>query len=473
MPHIRVFRHYIHTPFLFLAAIESVVLAGALYLGHFTRFGAFPDEASYIISSVTFSVTQVACMVAMGVYGSHAREGITGMSLRTGVSMFLLGAAGMAILLYLFPALNIGRGVLLLAIVEGFLLVNIVRWFVFAKVNDSFFKTRVAVLGTGFRAQKIASRMRRRSDQRAFSLVGFIDPNNSGRNELVSEYGATIIRTDLSIPDYCESQKIQEIVVAMDERRRNQDAAGGLPLDELLECRMRGVLICDVQQFIEREAGKVDVDMLRPSWMVFSDGFIASSWRVATKRVFDLIASGILLFVTWPLMFATAISIWVEDGFRSPVFYRQTRVGRNGKLFEVIKFRSMRTDAEVRGAVWASQNDSRVTRVGAFIRKVRIDELPQLLNVLKGDMSFVGPRPERPVFVEELKEKIPFYDQRHRVKPGITGWAQLCYPYGASVEDAKEKLQYDLYYLKNHSLLLDLIILLQTVEVVLVGEGAR
>jgi len=202
--------------------------------------------------------------------------------------------------------------------------------------------------------------------------------------------------------------------------------------------------------------------------------FIANSWRYATKRAFDILISLTALLLVWPIMLAATIAIWVDSGFRGPILYRQTRVGLNGKPFPVMKFRSMRTDAEVDGqAVWASKDDPRVTRVGAFMRKTRVDELPQLANVLRGDMSFVGPRPERPQFVEELDEAITYYNHRHRVKPGITGWAQLCYPYGASVEDSKEKLQYDLYYLKNHSILLDMIILLQTVEVVLIGDGAR
>ena len=221
------------------------------------------------------------------------------------------------------------------------------------------------------------------------------------------------------------------------------------------------------------EAGKVDVDLLQPSWMVFSDGFVSGSGRGFVKRTFDIVAALGLLAITWPIMLITGFLIGVGSFFRDPIVYRQERVGLDGRTFEVMKFRSMRTDAEAQGAVWAMDNDPRITRIGAFIRKSRIDELPQLFNVLRGDMSFVGPRPERPVFVDELKENLPYYDERHKVKPGLTGWAQLCYPYGASVEDAKQKLQYDLYYLKNHSFLLDIIILLQTVEVVLVGEGAR
>jgi sugar transferase (PEP-CTERM system associated) len=470
-----------------LAAGELAIIAACFYLGHYTRLGNLEAVQPQLVGALTFAFIMVACMIAMGVYESRIREGMTGMILRTAVAVFLLGAAAMAILIYVFPVLEIGRGVLLIVSIEAFAAVNIFRWIVFAFMDESRFKTRVLVLGTGHRAVKIASRMRRRADQRAFKLLGFLDPHHAASSnqtvngsasangsDVISAYGATIIRTDLTLPEYCEHNDVEEIVVAMDERRRNLDAVGGLPLDELLECRLRGIQICDVQQFIEREAGKLDVDLLRPSWMVFSDGFIVGSWRVLSKRLFDLLASSLLLLVAWPIMLVTCLCIFLEDGFRSPVFYRQTRIGLNGKPFDVIKFRSMREDAEKSGqAVWATRNDTRVTRVGAIIRKSRIDELPQLFNVLKGDMSFVGPRPERPMFVEELTEKIPFYSERHRVKPGITGWAQLCYPYGASVEDAKEKLQYDLYYLKNNSLLLDMVILLQTVEVVLVGEGAR
>jgi sugar transferase (PEP-CTERM system associated) len=272
--------------------------------------------------------------------------------------------------------------------------------------------------------------------------------------------------------EFCREHHVAEIVVAVDERRRGEGGSVGLPMNELIECRLSGINVCDVQQFVEREACKVDVDLLRPGWLAFADGFVMRTRHRLLKRAFDLAASTVILLLAWPIMLLVALAIRVES--RGPVIYRQQRVGMNGEPFKLMKFRSM-YDAEESDepASWTLQNDPRVTRVGTFIRKTRLDELPQLFNVLRGDMSFVGPRPERPVFVGELTERIPYYDQRHRVKPGITGWAQLCYPYGASVQDAKEKLQYDLYYLKNHSLLLDLIILLQTVEVVLVGDGAR
>ncbi len=453
---------------------EAVIVFVAAYLGYLLRYQSLPDLVTYLPAAALFSTSLTIAMIAMGVHEARIREGFTAMMLRTAVAVFLLGALANAALSYVFPALAVDRSVLLLATLTAFLTLAVWRWLSFYFIDEDSLKARVVVLGTGQRALKIAARMRRTSDQRAFILVGFIElGSHPGTNE-VEKHGARIIKADGSLPDYCRENAVDEIVVAMDERRRNQDATGGIPLEELMECRLSGLRVSDVQQFIEREAGKIDVDLLRPSWMVFSDGFITSTWRAISKRSFDLFASLLLLSVAWPLMILTAFAIWVESRFRDPVFYRQQRVGLDGRLFDVLKFRSMRTDAEEDGkAVWVKRNDARVTRVGAFIRKSRLDELPQLFNVLKGDMSFVGPRPERPVFVEELSNEVPYYEQRHRIKPGITGWAQLCYPYGASIADSKEKLQYDLYYLKNHSLLLDMIILLHTVEVVLIGEGAR
>ena len=262
--------------------------------------------------------------------------------------------------------------------------------------------------------------------------------------------------------------RVDQVIVAVDDRRK------GLPMEELLRCRTRGVDVIDLLTFLEHEMGKIKLDLMYPSWLAFSEGFRRGFLRAMVKRGFDLGVSLLLLSAAFPIMLVTALLIWAESGFRGPILYRQMRVGERGQEFEVLKFRSMRTDAEKDGqAKWAQSNDPRVTRVGAFIRKYRIDELPQILNVLRGEMSFVGPRPERPQFVQGLNSKLPYYGERHQVKPGLTGWAQICYPYGASEEDAFEKLQYDLYYVKNHSLFLDLTILLQTAEVVLWGKGAR
>jgi sugar transferase (PEP-CTERM system associated) len=265
----------------------------------------------------------------------------------------------------------------------------------------------------------------------------------------------------------CERLGVTEVVVAMDDRRR------GFPIPELLECRLAGVDVTELLTFLERETGRVHIDVLNPSWMIFAQGFKRDPLRLLSSRALDLFASLAVLVVALPAMVLTFIAIKIEDGWQAPALYRQARVGLGGKVFKVLKFRSMRQDAELNGAQWAQYADPRVTRVGAIIRKLRIDELPQVFNVLRGHMSFVGPRPERPEFVAQLAEKIPYYVQRHCVKPGITGWAQLCYPYGSSENDALEKLQYDLYYIKNNSLLFDLAILIQTAEVVLFGKGAR
>jgi sugar transferase (PEP-CTERM system associated) len=256
--------------------------------------------------------------------------------------------------------------------------------------------------------------------------------------------------------------------VAMEDRRR------GFPIAEFLECRFAGIDVTELLTFLERETGRVAIDVLNPSWLIFGTGFRRNPLRRLTARVLDLSGSALIVLLTVPIMLGTAVAIKLEDGLRAPVLYFQARVGLAGRRFHIIKFRSMRQDAEASGeAQWAQAADPRATKVGAVIRKLRVDELPQLFNVLRGDMSLVGPRPERPEFVAQLAERIPYYVERHHVRPGVTGWAQLCYPYGSSERDALEKLQYDLYYIKNNTLLFDLAILLQTVEVVLMGKGAR
>ena len=470
MPHIRILRHYVHTPYLLMSFIEAALLLAASLSGYYTRFQTMPSFEGYWPFAASFALVNVIGMAAMGVYASRVREGYIGMMLRTAVSMFLLATAALAVLSYLAPEFGVGRGVLLFSTMEGFVLLALWRWITARILGEDALKRRVLVLGTGERALSIARRMRRRSDRRAFVLEGFL--RDDGEEDRVSEFAARIVTTQQSLPEYCHEREIDEIVVARDNNRSG--SAPGLPLDELVECRFSGIEVCDIQAFVEREANRIDVDLLQPSWIIFSDGFVSNPSRTLVKRVFDILISLLLLSLTWPVMLLAALVIAVAGGFREPVLYKQKRVGLHGVPFEELKFRSMRTDAESDGAPqWAAVNDPRITKVGGFLRTTRIDELPQLFNVLRGEMSFVGPRPERPEFVVELTEQIPYYEQRHRLKPGITGWAQLCYPYGASVSDAKEKLQFDLYYLKNQSLLLDLIILFQTVEVVLVGEGAR
>jgi sugar transferase (PEP-CTERM system associated) len=403
----------------------------------------------------------------MGVYDSRLREGFASMAMRSVVSFCLLGAASLTILYYALPILYMGRGVLFLAVMISLVLVMPARWLFFEMVDARQLRRRVLIYGAGSTAARIQSAIA--ADRRQFG-IDVIACVAAGEEHPVVAAGTLIQCLPQDLLTYAHKERVSEIVIALDERRREEGAV--FPLSELLDCKLAGITVLDAMNFYERETGQVELSLLTPSWMLFSNGFRYSEFRDAGKRLFDLIVAVLLLAILWPFMFLTALAVMLETG--RPVFYRQMRVGLNGKPFNLYKFRSMSKDAEKDGkAVWAQKNDSRVTRVGGFIRNTRLDELPQIYNVLKGDMSFIGPRPERPEFVSELTQVIPFYDQRHRVKPGLMGWAQLKYPYGASVEDAVCKLRYDLYYTKNHSLLLDLLILVQTVEIILLGKGVH
>jgi sugar transferase (PEP-CTERM system associated) len=318
------------------------------------------------------------------------------------------------------------------------------------------------IIGVGNKAHKLIS-LNTSFIHKGFAIAGFISAPEE--ESVVDE--SLIIPSDSKLNEIVERNRIDEIVIALDDKRR------GMPINELLDCKMSGVTIIDTITFYEREKGIISLEDVYPSWLLFCDGFAQGGLRAFQKRLFDLFSSFILLMLTWPVMLITALVIWLESGGKDAVFYRQIRVGEGNKPFEVLKFRSMEANSEKNGAQWAQQQDNRVTRVGGIIRKYRIDELPQIFNVLKGEMSFVGPRPERPEFVAGFDKRIPYYRERHRVKPGITGWAQLSYPYGADEYDTIQKLQYDLYYVKNYSLFLDLSIMLNTVEVVLWGKGAR
>jgi sugar transferase (PEP-CTERM system associated) len=323
-------------------------------------------------------------------------------------------------------------------------------------------KRRILVFGTGSKAIEVRDALRK-SDTNAV-IVGYFAGANENDSIIQS---SRLVAQGGSLLDTAIALEADEIVIALSERR-----GGSMPMRELLDCRLNGIRVLDLASHFERTLGQIRLDSLYAGWLIFGEGFSQGAVRSLVKRVFDIIASLILLIVAAPVMVVTALAIGLETGF--PLLYRQERVGHNGRLFNVIKFRSMRQDAEKHGKpVWATSSDDRVTKVGRIIRKLRIDELPQLYCVLKGDMSLVGPRPERPFFVDQLTREIPFYAVRHSVKPGLTGWAQVCYHYGASTEDAAAKLQYDLYYVKNHSLFLDLVVLFETVGVVLTGKGAQ
>ena len=400
-------------------------------------------------------------MFTFGLYQSYVRHRRIDLLLRIALS-FALGGVALLTIYYVVPHAYIGRGVLAIALATGACAVMAVRWGVSRLSAAQMLKQRVLVYGAGNNANLINTRLRRKTDRQSFNVLGFVP----APNQPVNVDPGHVIHADETLCTLAERLDVDEIVIAPDERR------GGMPMEQMLKCVQQGVTITDLSTFFEREAGMVQLNVVDPSWLVFSGGFDYSTPRRLTKRFFDLLAACALLALAWPAMVLVAIAVKLES--KGPAIYRQVRVGEHGRHFEIVKFRSMRVDAESDGvARWAQPGDDRSTRVGKFIRKTRLDELPQLLLVITGEMSFVGPRPERPQFVEMLAQEIRYYDVRHSVKPGLTGWAQLRYPYGASVRDANEKLKYDLFYVKNHGMLFDLMIMLQTVEVVLFGRGAR
>jgi sugar transferase (PEP-CTERM system associated) len=325
------------------------------------------------------------------------------------------------------------------------------------------FVRRTLILGTGVEASAVEKSLSQLGTSVRF--IGFFPAKKNDQTQQVSSQKVLPGGSDLV--DAARRYNLDEIIVAVRERR-----GGVLPLRELLDCKLMGVRVLDLSSYYERAIGQIRLDTLHASWLIFGDGFRQGLLRSFIKRLFDIVSALMLLVLASPVMLAAAVAIVMENGF--PVLYRQERVGQGGRLFNLIKFRSMRADAEVDGKPrWAVNNDTRITQVGRVIRKLRIDELPQLINVLKGDMSLVGPRPERPYFVDQLAREIPFYAVRHSVKPGITGWAQVRYHYAASLDDAAQKLQFDLFYVKNHTLFLDVVVLFETVGVVLTGEGAQ
>lgn len=473
MSHVRIFRHYIHLPFVFLGLVDLLALTSAFMIAVFFRFfGHLPllEQAwSFVMpSAVAFGLVNLLVMLSLGVHQSRLEEGLTGMMLRS-ILALILSLPLLVLLGYLMPNYLwylAGDNVLPAASVFGFFLLGILRTLYFRLAGEHRFKRRVMVIGSGQRAAQLLQDLTTPFNRKGFHFVGFL--NRTEEQCLIPPELHLTLTSGETLQALTGRLRIQEIVVAVDDRRQS-----GLPMEQLLECRMDGVKIIDAASFYERESRKVALEMITPGWLVFTEGFSLSAAARLAKRSIDFAASLLLLLLAWPVMLLTALAIKLEDGIRAPVFYSQERVGLNGMTFRVHKFRSMGIDAEKGGAVWAQQNDQRVTRVGNVIRKLRIDELPQIFNVLKGEMAFVGPRPERPVFVRQLSDGIPFYNERHRTKPGITGWAQLCFAYADNEEDSREKLRYDLYYIKNRSLLLDILIILQTVEVILFKKGSR
>ena len=457
----------IRTPLLLMAGTELAVLFSAFYVAGLINSGNI-ETTEYSIGpiamkSILLSTFAMIGLISMGLYHFHQRIYFSEVAPRLVVGLIIGFIAG-EIVFYLIYGFAVDHRIVATAFVYSLVVLLGIRYFFVRTVDENRFRRRILIYGAGKRASRLTE-LRRRADRRGFAIAGQIEA--PGDSLQVNE--SNLLRCNgNSIADHAIEFNADEIVMAMDERR------GNLPLKELLEARLRGVAVIDLVEFLERETGKIRVDLVNPGWLIFSPGFRISRFRKFSKRIVDLFVSMVLVVVSWPVMLIVALAIKFEDGPAAPVLYRQLRVGQNGVNFEVLKFRSMSVDAEADGkAKWATENDSRITAVGTFLRKSRLDELPQVFNVLKGEMSIVGPRPERPEFVTELEVDIPYYAERHAVKPGVTGWAQLRYSYGASREDALEKLQYDLYYVKNQNLILDVMIILQTVEVVLWGKGAR
>ncbi len=462
---IRFFRQYIPGSVLLLLMLEIMVFSGSVYLAAILRSGDTIGLSflwHFLPKSLLFASAMSISLMLFRLYDYWQWSGgIQYLLPRLGAAL-TLGFVVMTLIFYVFPDTFMGRGVFAIAYLSSAFLVTILRLIVFRWANLEGLKRRVLVLGTGSRAARIGAMFRSGTVSHRLKVVGYLPMN--GTHHFVDR--STMLNDKGSLLDIARLHNVREIVIAIRDRR------GGLPLDELLECRMMGIKITELSAFFERETGQLPVESLNAGWIIHADGFENGIARDISKRIFDLLASGLLLIVSLPVMFIAALLVYLESG--APVLYRQERTGQDDCPFTIYKFRSMRKDAEKGGKPqWAATNDDRITRVGRVLRKLRIDELPQIFNVFKGDMSFVGPRPERPFFVEKLAKEIPYYKYRHSVKPGITGWAQVRYAYGASVEDSMEKLQYDLYYVKNHGLFLDLLILFATVRVVLFGKGAR
>ncbi|HET8870911.1 MAG TPA: TIGR03013 family XrtA/PEP-CTERM system glycosyltransferase [Aquabacterium sp.] len=466
---LRVFQHHISLATLAELLADSLtsflaVVLGTLTLVHLSGSNEV-GVASALRSGLGFALLIPLHCGLVGVYREGAQRKTNKEKLGRAVLGCLL-AAPIAYQLAVKTEVEGDHAQQLMGFAIAYLVMGLilVRGLLLSAWRGALVQQRVLIVGTGSEAQAVAADLRSRR-LRSHAVVGFYPAGES--SVPTDDKRFHIFPRALNIQDIVQRHDVNQIIVAVKEQR-----GGNVPMDQLLSARIQGVPVMDLADFYEQTTGEVPIDSLKASWLVYGRGFVQHRTRIVTKRIFDILSSLTLLAIASPVMLITAIAIKLES--KGPVIYRQERVGLAGRTFMCLKFRSMRTDAEKDGvAVWATKNDSRVTRVGAFIRKTRIDELPQLISVLKGEMSMVGPRPERPTFVAQLREQIPYYDIRHSVKPGVTGWAQVRYAYGASVEDALHKHQYDLYYVKNNSLFLDLLVLFETVSVVLFREGAQ
>ena len=460
----RLFKHYIPHAVLLLAALDSLLLMASAELAWLLRAWQIDMAVEPIshrwTSLVSFALVVQLGMIAVGVYGMEAIQSLR-FSLMRQMAAVSLAVILLATLYFLFPAVALWRSNLAYAMPLAIILPMASRVILLKQLDSKTFQRRIFVLGAGERAARIGALADKSGS--GFVVVGYVS-----MTDMPPVVAGAVSRNEITnLADFVVEREAGEVVLALEERRK------ALPLADLVRVKTTGVHVNEISSFLERETGRVDLATVNPSWFIFSDGFTAGQrLSKVAKRMFDVAASILILVGTLPVTLLAALAVRMDS--KGPILYRQTRTGLYGEPYTIYKFRSMRQDAEAGGkAIWAQERDPRITRVGQFLRQSRIDEIPQAWNVLRGEMSFVGPRPERPEFVKELEAQIPYYAERHMVKPGLTGWAQVNYPYGASIEDARAKLEYDLYYAKNYTPFLDILILLQTVRVVLWPEGAR
>jgi sugar transferase (PEP-CTERM system associated) len=458
---IRIFNHYVSRTGFILLLFEMLILHAAASATALLWSGAHRGSPDAYLAGMLFALVNVFAMSTLGLYQQQFREDLRGALARIPPA-FVVGFVLLSALMEVLPAIDLGRATGL-AFVLGGSCVLMTRVLLFTSAQSDILVERLILIGAGALARECLELAATRGGPRRFDVIGCIAMPNEER----CVPAAMVLKPGESLLTLARRHGANELVISVTDRRN-----GAYPVRELLDCALGGVRVTDAAKFFEREASQIRVDSLQPSYLIHGGGFDQSFLRALVKRSFDLVASAAICAAALPVMLLAAACIVIEDG--GPVIFRQERIGKNGRVFQVLKFRSMGMDAECDGTPrWASAADPRVTRVGHWLRKLRIDELPQMFNVFRGEMSFVGPRPERGYFVEQLERDVAYYDVRHSIKPGITGLAQVRYQYGASVEDAVRKLQYDLYYVKNNSLFLDLLILIDTVQVVLSGKGAR
>jgi sugar transferase (PEP-CTERM system associated) len=463
---IRILGRYVPIKIVILAITESVLIVLSIAIAFWIRFGNLTDTFWYLsqpYTAVQMAIIVLVCWVCLYYSDMYDLQIVARRSELVVHLMQALGTAGLilALLYYLSPDLSLGRWVS--AIAAGLIFCSLLGWRLVVDSGEFFRPVhRIVIAGTGAGGIRLVREILARPELN-LKVLGFLDEKGEHIGEPLVNPG--IVGGVADIENYVRREQVDWVILAFGERR------GVMPTTELLRLKLSGVIVEDAHSLFEKLMGGVMLERLSASWLILSDGFRKDSLLMFSKRVLDVIISLVILALFSPLLLIIGLAIFLESG--GPVLFRQERVGLHGRTFSILKFRSMRQNAEEDGPKWASREDARITRIGGFLREYRLDEVPQLVNVLRGDMSFVGPRPERPEFVHMLGEQIPFYHERHTIRPGLTGWAQIKYQYGSSVEDAKTKLEFDLFYIKHLSLFLDLAIVFHTVQVVLSGKGAR